>query len=441
MYVKNPDGPRLKNSNTLSVFSSECLNADAMAFSRLMQHVNEYDKARTVILVQVENEVGLQGDSRDRSTVANELFEGPVPRELFDLLTTQWNTLHPDLKRNFSHLAQDRGQQDADKPGNWESCFGKSIWTDELFMSYYYAKYLDHITAVGKRELDVPMFTNSWLPSPGQGGTAWGGGIPGTYPSGGPSSSVIDVWIEFAPHIDFLSPDIYHNYYSLTCADYTHKGRALFIPEQRRDDFGGRTAWIAIAEHHALGVSPFGIDTQTAREAAFTDHYKLLASVSSHILSARRNGRKIFGFAFHELDDKDEPSPPEYVRETEHYTLSITRANSIGKLPPGFGLIIEVEPQKFLLIGKGFKVSWKSKAAGQSVTEILRFEEKSVVDPKTQELRTERVLNGDESSSGSVANMPVDFPDHGTCPVAVVIPARTAIAVAEVFTIHEEDDS
>ena len=33
-------------------------------------------------MMQVENEVGVLGDSRDRSTLANDAFHNPVPREL-----------------------------------------------------------------------------------------------------------------------------------------------------------------------------------------------------------------------------------------------------------------------------------------------------------------------------------------------------------------------
>jgi hypothetical protein len=45
-----------------------------------MRHVREVDSAtRTVIMIQMENEVGLLGDSRDRSKEANEAFDGPVP--------------------------------------------------------------------------------------------------------------------------------------------------------------------------------------------------------------------------------------------------------------------------------------------------------------------------------------------------------------------------
>lgn len=50
------------------------------AFRRFMHHLKEVDEGhRTVIMVQVENETGLLGDSRDRNEAANAAFEAPVP--------------------------------------------------------------------------------------------------------------------------------------------------------------------------------------------------------------------------------------------------------------------------------------------------------------------------------------------------------------------------
>ena len=46
-------------------------------------------------MMQVENEVGLLGDSRDRSEAANKAFAGPVPKELLDYIASHKDTLHP----------------------------------------------------------------------------------------------------------------------------------------------------------------------------------------------------------------------------------------------------------------------------------------------------------------------------------------------------------
>jgi beta-galactosidase GanA len=54
--------------------------ADARAFAALMQHIKEADsRDHTVLMMQVENEVGVLGDTRDHSAGANRAFSAPVP--------------------------------------------------------------------------------------------------------------------------------------------------------------------------------------------------------------------------------------------------------------------------------------------------------------------------------------------------------------------------
>jgi beta-galactosidase GanA len=58
-----------KSVEILSTLSENNVQADARALAALMRHVREVDKSQRVIMVQVENEVGLLGDTRDRSPV------------------------------------------------------------------------------------------------------------------------------------------------------------------------------------------------------------------------------------------------------------------------------------------------------------------------------------------------------------------------------------
>ena len=51
------------------------LDADKKAFVAFMKHLKEFDKAHTVIIVQVQNEPGTWGSVRDYSPVAQKLFE------------------------------------------------------------------------------------------------------------------------------------------------------------------------------------------------------------------------------------------------------------------------------------------------------------------------------------------------------------------------------
>ena len=70
--------------NTISPLCWEAVERDAAAFSRLMGHLREVDKNSSVIMVQVENEVGLLGTERDYCRQAEEAFTGNVPDKLMD---------------------------------------------------------------------------------------------------------------------------------------------------------------------------------------------------------------------------------------------------------------------------------------------------------------------------------------------------------------------
>ena len=67
--LNQPSGEPNENA-TLSVFSQNLLESDLSAFSQLMKFLKSNDKKHTVIMVQIENEMGLLGSSRDYSAAA-----------------------------------------------------------------------------------------------------------------------------------------------------------------------------------------------------------------------------------------------------------------------------------------------------------------------------------------------------------------------------------
>src|SRR5262245_49163586 len=84
---------------TLSPFAKANLEADARAFAALMHHLREVDASEhTVIMVQVENEIGMIPDSRDRSVIANELYNQRVPTELVSYLQQHKEQLIPEFR-------------------------------------------------------------------------------------------------------------------------------------------------------------------------------------------------------------------------------------------------------------------------------------------------------------------------------------------------------
>jgi beta-galactosidase GanA len=180
---------------TLSPFSEETLKADAAAFRALMRHIKAVDPQHTVIMMQVENEAGALGDSRDRSPLAEAAWSSPVPRDLMDYFNRNKASLLPEMQEVW-------GRNGYKANGTWAEVFGADEWADEVFMAYSVGRLIGEVAKAGRAELNIPMYANAWLgPQPGA-------TLPGTWPSGGPVARVMDVYRAAAPSLDFLAPDI-----------------------------------------------------------------------------------------------------------------------------------------------------------------------------------------------------------------------------------------
>lgn len=439
----------LQTADILSPFHAASIAADAVAFAALMKHLKEFDADQsTVVMVQVENEPGSIGDSRDFSSTAERIFRQPVPSDLLQFLRHDQDRFHPLLREFLQNIWR---QRDWRQNESWEGVFGSSARTDELFMAYHYARYIDQVAQAGASQYRIPMYTNVWLSYSGSDEgdeypvVAGGGAIPGGYPSGGAVVRVLDIWLRFAPNLDFIAPDIYLNNYSTTCATYARMNSILFIPEQRRDEHGARRIWEAFGSHYAIGTAPFGIDTIAADSCAFTRHYKLLKQVSDIVLQAHRQpAGTSFGFYFDDV--KENESAEQSAKEVEMggFKLRIERAFVLGRQEPGCGMIIHTGGDsleaKFLLIGWGYQVFFTSLHPNSAFTGILRFEEKSV-DSNTGEIKTLRVLGGDETRCGMCAVMPNPDPDYGDFPICITVPANTMIAECAVYILLNEGET
>lgn len=415
----------------VSPFCDAACTADAKAFATLMRHLREVDSQHsTVLMVQVENETGLLGDSRDRSHIAEEAFKKPVAEDLLAYLSK--NELHPRFTARYGNIPIHGSH-------SWEDVFGAGVHSDEAFMAYYISRYVGRVAAAGKQEYPIPLYTNTWLnfnsPSEldlrGTPVVVGGGAQAGVYPSGGPCPHVIDIWKFNTPALDFLAPDLYFHDYESVCIDYTANENPLFIPEQRRDLNGARRVWLAYATYGALGTSPFGIDTgaeDVGRE------YSLLAKTKEFLLSAQPADR--MGFFFNE--EADGKGTEKWVKVFADIEVIVERAFVFGKAGPGGGMVIHLGDAKFLLVGRGFHVRFKAMRKEATFTGILRAEEKEVT--QDGEMRTLRVLNGDETRSGEFLIMPNDNPDYGGFPIAVTIPARTCIAEVEAYWVAEREE-
>ncbi|HYQ57609.1 MAG TPA: beta-galactosidase, partial [Draconibacterium sp.] len=168
-----------ENTQTLSPLYEETRNADTKAFVALMDYIAEKDKDRTIITVQVENEIGVLGQSRDYSEEANKAFAENVPDELINYLTNNRKSLEPELLKKW----EESGFKTS---GTWTEIFGDSPLTDLFFMAWHYSHYVDHVAGEGKKSYPLPMFANCWM-SQKLPQTL----VPGNFPSGGPVLQVL----------------------------------------------------------------------------------------------------------------------------------------------------------------------------------------------------------------------------------------------------------
>lgn len=226
---------------TMSAFCDATREADAKAFAALMAHVRDYDAAQqTVIAVQVENECGMMGAARDHVDAADAAFAEDVPAELIAFMREHADGLAPDVAEAFAAGAG---------AGSWEEVFGPVA--EELFQTWYTARYVEFVAAAGKAVYPLPLFVNTWLDK---------GHEPGRFPTGGPNVRVFEIWKLAAPSIDVLGADIYPRTFCDVCDSYRKLGNPLLIPETATHAHAApRLAW-TVGHHHALCFSPFGFE-------------------------------------------------------------------------------------------------------------------------------------------------------------------------------------
>jgi hypothetical protein len=246
--MENKDGGRLE---VISNLCEETNAADTRAYVEFMRHLKKIDgEQNTVIMVQIQNEVGLLGDTRDRSEPAQRAFEAQVPPQLMDHLAKNKERLTPHLKQVWA-------QQGYKENGTWSEVFGNGIEADEIFMAWYYARYINRMAEAGEAVYNLPMYVNGWL---GQLEL----GVPGKIPSGGPVARMMDVWKAGGPNLELLAADIYA-FYKMRCAEFSRDDNPLFVPEACALWLGDRwsgpaKAFYTIAEAQGIGFAPFGID-------------------------------------------------------------------------------------------------------------------------------------------------------------------------------------
>ena len=383
--------PRSQDKNgagmeILSPFNKENFEADARAFAAFMRHVREVDgNDHTVIMVQVENEIGMIPESRDRSAVANQLFNERVPGELMNYLSEHKEQLIPEFRTSWA-------ANGFKTSGTWEEVFGRGPATDEVFMAWYFARYVDRVTEAGKKEYSLPMFVNAALIRPGH--------MPGQYPSAGPLPHLIDIWRAGAPKIDFLSPDIYFQNFAEWVRKYDRSGNAVFIPEAMPGPVDAVNAMYAIGQHNAIGFSPFSIDSlDEATTNAVTASYDLLNQLMPLILNHQGKGT-MAGL----LPEGPEQRQPQQLRlGNQTFYVSFDRPTAPDTSVISGGLVIAIAPDEYVFAGTGLTVTFEAAGSGDPIVGLLSVEEGYYANG--QWVVTRR-LNGDQTHQGRHLRLP-----------------------------------
>lgn len=238
------DGKPVEEASSLS---ANVLEADRRAFVHIMEHLRKRDsKEQTVIMIQVENEIGMIEVPRDYSEDATLMYQSPVPTQLSDYLKKNQEFLHPYLKEKLRSHALNDGK------ATWTQLFGEDIYTEEIFQTWTYATYVEQIAKAGRKVYDLPMYVNVALNSRDR--------QPGQYPSGGPLAHLIDLWHCGAPSIDVLGVDIYDKGIKSWFEKYHLPNNPLFVPEIRLEDKDAMYALYAFGHHGAMGFCPFSIE-------------------------------------------------------------------------------------------------------------------------------------------------------------------------------------
>jgi hypothetical protein len=378
-----------QGTERLTPLSEANLAADARAFRAFMRRLREVDgEAHTVLMVQVENEVGVIPEARDYSEAANTAYAGAAPKELMEYLQAHRETLAPELRAKW----QAAGFKTA---GSWEEVFGVGPETGDLFMAWQYARYIGKVVEAGKAEYALPMFANAALIRPDY--------APGQYNSGGPLPHSMDIWRAGGPQIDFLAPDIYFNFKEW-CKKYVRAGNPLFIPEARGGAQGVADAFYAVGAHAALGFSPFGIERGAGADNELAASYDVLAQLTPLILKHQTDGG-VAGVLLEQL------TPSQRVR-LGNYTLeavsSAPRAPLFGPQPPApaitpHAIFIAVGPDEYFVAGGGLSIVFTPETPGPPIAGLATVEEGTFSNGRWV---VRRELSGDQTSQGQRVQLP-----------------------------------
>ena len=239
--------------------------------------------------------------------------------------------------------------------GTWQEIFGDDIYTDEIFMAWQYANYVERLAQTARGIYGVPLFVNAAMNSRNR--------QPGEYPSAGPLAHLIDVWQCGAPTIDFLAPDIYDTGFADWCTKYDLPSNPLFIPVTRLCDNNGVRAFYVFGEHDAIGISPFSIeDGSDSSENSLVRGYDKLKELAPLISEMQGKGR-MNGLLF-DQQQKERVIMKDNMQITARHFFTLPwdpRATDGSSWPEGGGILIELSPYEYIVAGNGIVIEFATR--------------------------------------------------------------------------------
>lgn len=379
-----------KMMEMLSTFNRNNLAADQRAFVQLMRHLAEHDIHQTVIMVQVENEIGMLGSAREYGPEADKAYLSAVPETFIRYLSHNKQTLHPSLHRLWK-------AQGFKTTGNWPEIFGNDVFAQEVFMAYHYGMYVQKIAQAGKITYPIPLYVNAALNSRDR--------KPGEYPGAGPLAHLIDVWRAAAPAIDFIAPDIYDPGFAGWCAQYQAAGNPLFIPEIRLAESNAVHALYAFGEHDAMGFSPFSIeDIDQPEQHPLAKSYRILQQLSP-LLVRIQGKQKTKGVLLDNTQKQQEIVLNGYKFTFSHgYTLPWENPKHKGSWEETGALLIALSDTEYLIAGTGIAVTFENTDKKGFTTGIGYVDEVEFINGKMHVVQR---LSGDQTHQGRHLRIPV----------------------------------
>lgn len=401
------DGKAVEEASSLS---RNVLEADKRAFCHILQYLKENDQQQTVIMMQVENEIGMIEVPRDYSADATRLYNSEVPKSLTDYLQRNQKQLHPYMAQRFKMDKQHK---------TWPQVFGNDPYAEEIFQTWTYASYVEEVAKTGRKIYDIPMYVNVALNSRNR--------TPGQYPSGGPLAHLIDIWHAAAPSIDVLGVDIYDKGFADWTSKYHLPNNPLFIPEIRLEDKDAMYALYAFGHHSAMGFCPFSIEDYPLYQNATSNNlkeldlskddqlnaftsstenlsplascYRLLRQAEPLIIE-RQGSKNMEGILLTNEEREKAFTTPDGIQLTvkHSYSLGWEPGAKEANWPEAACLILRLDKEDYLVIGSGVVITYP-KGIG-----LAKCEEVSIRDGK---LQVERTLNGDQTHQGRHIRIPV----------------------------------